>query len=177
MPFVSLVSFHQCILMQTTQEELDRQSQLVQSLTTQNSDLTTSLQTIRTELLSSHTEASQLSQELSVLRSKSLYESNQESHQLQSMQLELERIRLERDEWEQMYLREKVTADEGTVEAEGLARELAVLEGDKETLARDLVEEKEKVGNLQEVLEDFQNGGCPGFLLRLWDCPTELHTH
>jgi predicted nucleic acid-binding Zn-ribbon protein len=147
------------------QEELDRQTQLVQSLTTQNADLTASIETIRTELLSSHSEASQLSQDLSALRSKSLYESNQDTHQLQSMQLELERIRLERDESEQMYLREKVVGDERRADIERLVGEVAGLEGETDRLTREVGEEKEKVGNLQEVLEDFQNGECFYFII------------
>jgi hypothetical protein len=74
------------------------------------------------------------------------------------MQLELERVRLERDEFEQMYLREKVTCDERRTEGEGLVRQVATLDGERDRLGREVMDERERVANLQEVLEDFQNG-------------------
>ncbi|KAA1472521.1 hypothetical protein DENSPDRAFT_838815 [Dentipellis sp. KUC8613] len=141
-------------------EELDRREQLVQQLTAQNEDLALTVDTLQKEVVASNEEAERSSRELEALRNRALQEDAQESlireRELREAQSELERCRIERDEWERATLQERVLLDEARSTAETLRREL---EFEREGRQRDTAEleaEREKTNNLQSVLEDFQ---------------------
>ena len=65
--------------------------------------------------MTSNEEAARLSNELSDLRSRALQENAQESmmreRELRETQMELERCRMDRDEWERVALQERVAAE------------------------------------------------------------------
>ncbi|KAG6831849.1 hypothetical protein H0H87_003648 [Tephrocybe sp. NHM501043] len=141
-------------------EELDRREQQVQQLTAQNEDLATTVETLKDELIASHEEAERAANDLDTMRSRALEENAQEGimreRELREAQTELERCRIERDEWERMALQERALSDDLKSSAETYKRELEL---EREVRDRELLElesEKEKSENLQSVLQDFQ---------------------
>ncbi|KAF9479791.1 hypothetical protein BDN70DRAFT_878430 [Pholiota conissans] len=146
--------------LQQDAEELDRREQLVQQLTAEKEDLTVTVETLKTELIASHEEAERASSKLDAMRSRVLQENAQENMQrereLRETQLELERCRMERDEWERSAQQEQVTSEDLRTEVETLRRDLEL---ESAAHARDVVElegEREKTANLESVLQDFQ---------------------
>ncbi|KAI0718772.1 hypothetical protein C8T65DRAFT_638047 [Cerioporus squamosus] len=141
-------------------EELDRQEQLVQQLTVQNEDLVATVETLKSELIASNEEAERASRELETMRSRALHDSTQETflreRELRELQAELEQCRIERDEWEQKALQEHISADQARTAADTLRRDLEVERDARQRAEADLAVEREKCGNLQSVLEDFQ---------------------
>jgi len=144
------------------QEELDRREQLVQHLTAQNEDLVSTVETLKAEVLTSNEEAERASRELDALRSRALQENAQESflreRELRETQGELERCRIERDEWERTCMQERVVADDAKTMLETLRRDQELEREVWHREAGGLAVEREKVANLQSVLEDFQAG-------------------
>jgi hypothetical protein len=142
----------------------------VQQLTAQNEDLGNTIETLKDELILSHAEAERSSRELESLRSKAFEDSAHEAaareREMLELQGELERCRIERDEWEQALLEERVVADEAKA---GLASSRRELELENEARSKDNEElqlERERAENLQSVLEDFQSGTY--FMRYLW---------
>lgn len=144
------------------QEELDRQEQLVQQLTVQNEDLVATIETLKTEVLASNEEAERASKELEAMRNRAMQESAQEAfhreRELREVQSELEQCRIDRDEWEQKALQERILADEAKTNLEVLRRDLEIEREAREHEHHELLIEREKASNLQSVLEDFQAG-------------------
>lgn len=141
-------------------EELDRREQLVQQLTAQNDDLNSAVETLKEELISSHEEAERTSNELDNLRNRAFQDNAQESllreRELRETQTELERCRIERDEWERVALQDKAMSEEYSTAMETLRRELELDREAREREAQELETEREKSDNLQSVLQDFQ---------------------
>ncbi|KZT69193.1 hypothetical protein DAEQUDRAFT_757173 [Daedalea quercina L-15889] len=141
-------------------EELDRQNELVQQLTVEKEDLAETIETLKSELVASNEEAERSSRELEAMRSRALQDDAQEAYmrerELRETQTELEQCRMERDEWEQKALQEHVSADEARTSLANVRRELEVERTAREMAAAELAVEREKCGNLQSVLEDFQ---------------------
>lgn len=144
------------------QEELDRREQLIQQLQAQNEDYEATVEALKAEVLSSNEEAERATRELDVLRGRAMEENAHEAarreRDLHEAQSELERTRLERDDWERTAMQERVTADEARAALEVARREAAV-ERDAAQRAEDELEtERTNARNLQSVLEDFQSG-------------------
>ncbi|KAJ7185521.1 hypothetical protein C8R46DRAFT_982162 [Mycena filopes] len=141
-------------------EELDRREVLVQQLTAQNDDLTSTVEMLKEELISTSAEAERASGELDSMRSRAFEESAQENQvrerELRETQTELERCRMEKEEWERMALQDKVVADEARSNAEMYRRDLELEREARERDAAELDSEREKSENLQSVLQDFQ---------------------
>ncbi|EPQ52346.1 hypothetical protein GLOTRDRAFT_80624 [Gloeophyllum trabeum ATCC 11539] len=141
-------------------EELERREQLVQQLTAENEDLVSTVETLKSELLTSNEEAEKASRELEAMRSRALQETAQETivreRELRELQSELERCRIEKDEWEHAALHERTFADEARATIETLQRDLEIEREAREREAAQLESEREKANNLQSVLEDFQ---------------------
>ncbi|KAJ7598831.1 hypothetical protein C8J56DRAFT_769797 [Mycena floridula] len=141
-------------------EELDRREQLVQQLSVQNDDLSSTVETLRAELIASHEDNERASGELDSLRTRAFQENAQESlmreRELRETQTELERCRMERDEWERLAMEEKAMSDESKSSLEVLTRDLELEREAREREAVLLDAEKERADNLQSVLQDFQ---------------------
>ncbi|KAF4618722.1 hypothetical protein D9613_009919 [Agrocybe pediades] len=146
--------------LQQDAEELDRREQLVQQLTAEKDDLTATVETLKAELISSHEEAERASSQLDAMRARVLQENAQETIQrekeLRETQMELERCRMERDEWERSALQEQMASEEARSAVESLRRELELETAARERGAAELRDEREKSENLQSVLQDFQ---------------------
>ncbi|KZV67878.1 hypothetical protein PENSPDRAFT_635152 [Peniophora sp. CONT] len=142
-------------------EELDRREQLIQQLQAQNDDYEATVEALKSEVLSSNEEAERATRELDVLRGRAMEENAHEAarreRDFHEVQTELERTRLERDDWERTAMQERVTADEARAALEVARREAAV-ERDAAQRAEDELEtERTNARNLQSVLEDFQS--------------------
>jgi hypothetical protein len=100
------------------------------------------------------------SRELDALRSRALDESAHESNLLQrevhELRSELERCRIERDEWERAVLEERVAVENSRAESASLRRDLELERQCREREAELCEHETERAANLQSVLEDFQ---------------------
>ncbi|KAI0322865.1 hypothetical protein OF83DRAFT_1090971 [Amylostereum chailletii] len=142
-------------------EELDRREQLVQQLTAQNDDLEATVETLKTEVIASNEEADRAARELDALRNRALQETAHESslreRELRDAQADLERCRIERDDWERATLKERVVADEARAALDAVRRELEMERDAHERDVADLDAEREQTANLQSVLEDFQS--------------------
>ncbi|KAF8069173.1 hypothetical protein FPV67DRAFT_1607506 [Lyophyllum atratum] len=146
--------------LQQDAEELDRREHLVQQLTAQNDDLSLTLETLKHELISSHSESSRLATELDTMRHRALQENAQETllreRELRDTQTELERCRMEREEWERTALQEGAVVDDLKSAVEMYKREVDLEREAREKEMVELEAEREKAGNLQSVLQDFQ---------------------
>lgn len=134
----------------------------MQQLTAQNDDLSSTIETLKSELIASSEEAERASQELYTIRSRALQDNAQESllkeRELRETQSELEQCRMERDEWQQMAMQEKVVADEAKTAVESFKRDLELEREARERDAEELELQREQSSNLQSVLVDFQAG-------------------
>ncbi|KIM91289.1 hypothetical protein PILCRDRAFT_810544 [Piloderma croceum F 1598] len=141
-------------------EELDRREQQVQQLTAENDDLSSTVETLKSELIASSAEAERASKELDTMRSRALQDNAQETllkdRELRETQSELERCRMERDEWERTAMQDKVVVDEARTALESLKRDLELEREAREREAGELELAREQSNNLQSVLEDFQ---------------------
>ncbi|KIJ36921.1 hypothetical protein M422DRAFT_781978 [Sphaerobolus stellatus SS14] len=96
-------------------EELDRREQHIQQLNAQNADLELTVETLKDELIHSNSEAERSSRELESLRARILHEGANEAareREFVELQSELERSRIERDEFEHALMTEKIVTDE-----------------------------------------------------------------
>jgi hypothetical protein len=134
----------------------------VQQLTTQNEDLTVTVETLKGELISSHEETERVSRELDTLRSRAWEENTQENllreRELREAQMELERCRMEREEWERIALQERAVLDDLKASADALKTDLELERAGRERDVLELQSERERSYNLQSVLQDFQAG-------------------
>lgn len=131
-------------------------------LEAQNEDLVSTVETLKSELIASSEDAAHASQELDAMRSRALQDTAQEmllkDRELRETQGELERCRMERDEWEHVAMREKMVVDEARTAEESMRRDLEVEQEMRQRETGQLEMEREQSRNLQSVLEDFQAG-------------------
>lgn len=160
--FPSLSFAHvQKLIRARIQEELDRRETQINNLVTENSELHETVDTLRSELSSLSQESSHLSAQLAQLRSQSDSSSSDVlslTREMRELRGEMERLRLEREEWE-------VEAGRERERRETLEDDLRVFERREqdmcnalEKLAEERDKEKERGDNLQEVLSEFQAG-------------------
>jgi len=130
-------------------------------------------------LIASHEEAERASSELSAVRTRAFQENAQEillrERELRETQGELERCRLERDEWERVALQERVAGDEAKLTVEMYKRDIEL---DREARARETLElelERQRSNNLQAVLDDFQAGVLYSFIRLITNLTYSLH--
>lgn len=121
----------------------------------------TTVETLKTELISSHEEAERASSKLDAMRSRVLQENAQETQQrereLRETQLELEQCRMEREEWERAAQQEQVVSEDLRTEVDILRRDLEMEIAARARDTSELEREREKTDNLQSVLQDFQS--------------------
>lgn len=77
---------------------------------------------------------------------------------LREAQEDLERVRMEREEWEGEAMRERVKREELAVRVGSLEFELGGTKTEREILREDRDREAESAANLLAVLEEFQAG-------------------
>ena len=145
-------------------DELDRREGEIAELRAANDDLADSLDTLRRELVQSHEDHERAHGELEQLRARAFDTERQSSSEalgretaLRDAHDELERVRLERDDWEDAMMRERVRREQleqvvaqQDAEREQLAARLASAEQERDR-------EAESAANLHAVLEEFQH--------------------
>lgn len=134
----------------------------MQQLAAQNDDLTATVETLKDELIASNQEAERAAYELDSIRSRVLEENAQEAtlrdRELRETQTELERCRLEREEWERSAMQERALVDDLKSTLDAFKRELELERDVRQEELEQLETEREKAANLQSVLQDFQAG-------------------
>lgn len=159
-------------------EELDRREQQIQQLAAQNEDLTITVETLKSELIASHEETERTAKELDSIRSRALNENTQETLQrereLRETMGELERCRMERDEWEQAAMQDRVIVEEARSTLETLRHDLEIEREVRERERAQLEAAKETASNLQSVLEDFQVAKEHELQRAVSDCKSRL---
>lgn len=124
--------------------------------------MSSTIDTLQQEIITSNAEADQASRELELMRNRAFEESAQESlireQELREVQTELERNRIEKDDWEAAALESKAKLDEARSSLESARRDLELERQARQKDTRELEAEREKSFNLQSVLEDFQRG-------------------
>lgn len=90
--------------------------------------------------------------------------------ELRETQSELEKCRIELDEWERALMQERVLLNEARVSIDALTRDLEMEQEARRGDVGALEVERERASNLQSVLEDFQAGG----LFTFQDMPLSL---
>lgn len=146
-----------------TQDELDRRAQEIVDLQATNDDLLGTVETLKTELINSHSDADAAHDELEQLRLRAFDSQNQTSAEagereraLREAQEDLERERMEREEWETQAMRERVRREELQARCGQVEMELAQAKADREQFREERDREAESAGNLHAVLEEFQ---------------------
>lgn len=145
------------------QDELDRREQEIADLRAANDDLSHTVETLKAELIQSHADSDALHTELEKLRARAFDaerattdEAQQREIALRESQEDLERVRIERDEWEGEAMRERVRREELAARQGQIEMELAHAKADRETLREERDREMESAANLSAVLEEFQ---------------------
>ncbi|KAF9009964.1 hypothetical protein BDQ17DRAFT_1347230 [Cyathus striatus] len=157
-------------------EELDRRQTEIDTLTTELNDLHSSFNTLQNELETSNAECESLTTEISSLRGSAKEalslrdtlertktdleyartETDRYRLEADRVRAEREKMRIEKEDWERVAMSERVRTEEVRTEMGRLEREL---EGEREVGERwrvQIEDEKEKVANLEAVLQDFQ---------------------
>ncbi|KAL8293284.1 hypothetical protein RQP46_000978 [Phenoliferia psychrophenolica] len=144
-------------------DELDRREQEISDLRAANDDLALTVDTLKSELVQSHDDADHVHSELEQLRLRAFDSQRQTTDEassretaLRDAQDDLERVRLEREEWEDEAMRERVRREELEDRVGQLEIELAAVKTDREVLREDRDREAESAANLHAVLEEFQ---------------------
>ena len=163
-PSLSLTGGGSCVC---GQDELDRREQEISDLRAANEDLELSVDTLKNELINSHEDAEHAHGELEQLRLRASDSQKHTSEEATSRELalrdaqeDLERVRMEKEEWEGEAMRERVRSDELEARLGQVEMELAGAKGEREVLREERDREAESAANLHAVLEEFQAGKC-----------------
>ncbi|GAA5906113.1 hypothetical protein JCM6882_003563 [Rhodosporidiobolus microsporus] len=163
-------------------DELDRREQEIADLRASNDDLQAALETLKSELIQSHADGDALHTEVEQLRLRAFDSERQTSDEAQERELalreaqeDLERVRIERDEWEGEAMRERVRREELVARFAQVEVELAQAKTERENLREERDREQESAANLHAVLEEFQAAKDRELQALLGDLQTQLH--
>ncbi|GAA5825702.1 hypothetical protein JCM11251_000342 [Rhodosporidiobolus azoricus] len=163
-------------------DELDRREQEIADLRASNEDLQGALETLKSELIQSHADADSLHTEVEQLRLRAFDSERQTSDEAQERELalreaqeDLERVRIERDEWEGEAMRERVRREELVAKFGQVEMELAQAKVERESLREERDREQESAANLHAVLEEFQAAKDRELQALLGDLQDQLH--
>ncbi|GAA5836052.1 hypothetical protein JCM3766R1_001952 [Sporobolomyces carnicolor] len=144
-------------------DELDRREQEIADLRAANDDLAMTVETLKSELIQSNEDADAAHSELEQLRlhafdseKQTNDEANERDLLLREVQEDLERVRMEREEWESEAMRERVRREEMQQLFGQIEMELATAKTERENLREERDREQESAANLHAVLEEFQ---------------------
>ncbi|GAA5997832.1 uncharacterized protein JCM10292_006843 [Rhodotorula paludigena] len=163
-------------------DELDRREQEIADLQAANDDLSSTVETLKSELIQSHADADSLHTEVEQLRARAFDSERASSDEAQERELalreaqeDLERVRIERDEWEGEAMRERVRREEQGTRLAQVEMELAQAKAEREVLREERDREMESAANLHAVLEEFQAAKDRELQAMLGDLQTQLH--
>jgi len=144
-------------------EELDRREQQIESLQTKSEELQETVETLKSEILSSHTDVERLSQELDSVRALQVQSSSSSQTEKKSNEVKLrelqevaERYRIDAESWESSCMEERSYREELALEIREVRRERdeAVMKEEEERKRAE--REAQSALGLQQVLEEFQ---------------------
>ena len=145
------------------QEELDRKDQQLGSLQAENDDLQATIETLKSELIASNEDSERLHTQVEQLRLRAddsaknvLDEVAGREAQLREVTEDLERCRLEREDWENQAMKERVEREKLETSLHTIEREFATIKLEKHQLKEERDREAEAAQNLHVVLEEFQ---------------------
>lgn len=145
------------------QDELDRREQQIVNLQAANEDLQETVETLKSELIANNEETERLHGQVESLRLRAndsakaiLDEASARDAQLRDVTEDLERCRLEREDWENQAMKERVERESLETQLNAAERELAQLRTEKQQLKEERDREAESASNLHAVLEEFQ---------------------
>ncbi|ORY92707.1 hypothetical protein BCR35DRAFT_298211 [Leucosporidium creatinivorum] len=163
-------------------DELDRREQEISDLRAANEDLTASVETLRLELIQTNDDAEHAHSELEQLRLRAFdsqkltsEEASERELALRDAQEDLERVRMEREEWEGEAMRERVRREELVTRLGQVEMELGVAKSEREVLREERDREAESASNLHAVLEEFQAAKERELESTLGDLQAQLH--
>lgn len=164
------------------QEELDRREQQIVDLQANNEDLQETIETLKSELIGNNEECERLHVQAEQLRSRAddsakavLDESSARDTQLREITEDLERCRLEREDWETQAMKERVERETLETSLNASERELVQLRHEKQMLKDERDREAESAANLHAVLEEFQAAKDKELKSTLGDMQNQLH--
>jgi predicted nuclease with TOPRIM domain len=144
---------------------LDRRGRAITELEATNEDLAYTIDTLKSELIQSHADSEHVHSELESLRLRafdtqksSVDEFTNRERALREAQEDLERVRMEREEWEGEAMRERVRREEVASRLGQIEFEYAAVKEEREIIRDERDREAESAANLHAVLEEFQAG-------------------
>ncbi|SCV74010.1 BQ2448_6442 [Microbotryum intermedium] len=144
-------------------DELDRREQEINELRLHTDDLASTIDTLKAELIQAHEDSERLHTEIESLRARAFDsqkglsdEAAEREMALRDAQEEVERIRIDRDEWEGEAMRERVKREELSTRLGQLEMELGQCKADRDAYREERDREAESASNLHAVLEEFQ---------------------
>ncbi|MBW0534805.1 hypothetical protein O181_074520 [Austropuccinia psidii MF-1] len=145
-------------------DELDRREQQICQFQTQNEELVSTIETLRSELIQSHEEAEHLRHELDQLRIKMMdsqrlmeSESYDREEAYRETREEVERLRNQLEDSKIELLNETIKREQAETNLQSRETALSSMIRDIETLKADRDLQAESASNLQSVLEEFQS--------------------
>ncbi|RXK42564.1 hypothetical protein M231_00118 [Tremella mesenterica] len=140
-------------------EELDRRENTINSLISDNATLQNTISTLEKELVSASQESQNLQNQIQQLRSQSDSSSSDVlslTREMRELRGEMERLRVEREEWETEASKERERREATEEEMNLLERRERDMRREWERAREELEMERERARNLQEVLGEFQ---------------------
>lgn len=142
-------------------EELDRREQQIESLQSKSQELQETVETLKNELLTSHSEMERLTQELDSARALQAQDTSQLDRKngeikLRELQELTERYRIDAESWESSCMEERAYREELALEIREVQRErdeAVMREAEEKRRAK---REAQSAFDLQQVLEEFQ---------------------
>ena len=142
-----------------SQEELDRRETAIHNLQNEIGDLQQHVETLKAELVNVSQESTNLQNQLAQLRSQSDSSSSDVlslTREMRELRGEMERLRVEREEWEAEASRERERRETMEDEVRGMEKRERDSRRDMERAGDELMQERERASNLQDVLSEFQ---------------------
>lgn len=165
------------------QEELDRKDQQIGGLQAENDDLQATIETLKSELIASHEDGDRLHNQVEQLRLRAddsaknvLDEASVREAQLREVTEDLERCRLEREDWENQAMRERVEREKLETSLHTLERESGSIRAERQQLKDERDREAEAAHNLHIVLEEFQAAKDKEIRATLGDMQVQVQT-
>ena len=163
------------------QDELDRREQQITNLQSLNDDLQETVETLKNELIATNEDSERLHNQAEQLRQRAedaaktvLDDASAREVQLRDMTEDLERSRLEREDWENQAMKERVARESLETSLNTLEREVSQLRVEKRQLKDERDREAESASNLNMVLGEFQEAKDKEVRATIGDIQTQL---
>lgn len=156
--------FSSLCMLTPVQEELDRREQQIETLTSQNTDLQTTLEQLKGELVNCNSETERVTAELDKLRVSASKTANApdpaETSRLElryrELQETVEALRVDLDRWENAYMDERSRREEQQAHAQRMETARKEAEERESQQRQAAAQDKLVARQLQQTLEELQ---------------------